>query len=360
LTVTFNFMPVYSAIQLRSLTKNIFVAESATEENAETVANHLVRANLAGHDSHGILRIPGYASSIENGELDPRATGTLEIDDHAVGVFNGNRGFGQVIATNAMRIAIDKARHYGVSAIGVYKCGHIGRMADYCMMAMQQDMIGITTANMHPIMSAFGGAERVFNASPIGAAVPTSRERPFVLDISMGMSVEGKIFLKKARGEKLSQGEIVDKDGKPSIEPDDYLSGGSIQPFGGSLGYKSYGLAFLIDILSGALGGSGCASSADRLEGNGVFMIAIDICKFTALERFKKTIDEVIRKVKQGKKAVGFNEILIPGEPEFLEEEKRLTSGIFIEDSTIGQISEIASRLHVEMPEPFISAPKPR
>jgi ureidoglycolate dehydrogenase (NAD+) len=89
-------------------------------------------------------------------------------------------------------------------------------------------------------------------------------------------------------------------------------------------------------------------------------MIAIDICRFAALEVFKKRIDEVIRKVKQGRKAAGFNEILIPGEPEFLEEEKRLAGGIFIEDGTIGQISEIASRLHVKMPEPFISAPKPR
>src|SRR5208337_7563 len=183
---TFNFMPTYSATQLRTLAKQILIAESATERNAQTVATLLVRANLAGHDSHGILRIPLYVKSIENGELDPRAEGVLEIDNNAMGVFNGKSGFGQVIATNAMRIAIEKAKRYGVSTIAIHKCGHIGRMADYCLMAMQQNMIGITTANMYPIMSAFGGAERIFNASPLGAAFPTGQEMPFVLDISMG------------------------------------------------------------------------------------------------------------------------------------------------------------------------------
>jgi LDH2 family malate/lactate/ureidoglycolate dehydrogenase len=349
-------MQLYTASQLRVLTKEILVAKGAPEKIAETVANLLVRANLAGHDSHGVLRIPAYVRSIENGELDPRAEGVLEIDFNAMGVFDGQGGFGQVIATNAMRIAIEKAKRYGVAAISTYRCGHIGRMADYCMMASTENMISITAANSDPIMTAFAGIERIFNPSPLGAAFPTTnQDRPFVLDIGMGMSVEGKILVKKARGEKLSQGEIIDKHGRPSIEPTDFIDGGSILPFGGTLAYKSYGLAFLIDVLSGALGGNGCASSKDFLGGNGVFMIVIDISKFTDLELFRKRVGEVIGKIKASRIAPGHQQILIPGEPEFLSENSKQEGGILIDDSTIGEISELTTRLKVKMPDPIVS-----
>jgi uncharacterized oxidoreductase len=345
-------MANFSSSQLKTLTREIFVKRGASQEDAEIVSDMLVRANLAGHDSHGVIRISSYLKAIDQGNLDPKAKGVVVADDGATALINGNWGFGQVLAMNAMKMAIEKGKKFGVSAVSIYNCWHIGRMADYCLMAMEQDMIGITMVNSNPSVSPFGGVDRLFNPSPLGASVPSGMERPFLLDISMSVCAQGKIDLKRARGEELPSGWIIDKNGKPSIDPNDFYDGGSILPIGGDVGYKGYGLAFLVDILTGALGGSGCASSPEFKGGNGVFMLTLDVSRFGALEGFKSRMQEVITKVKTSKKAPNVSEIMIPGEPEFLTEEARSASGIFIEDSTWDAISTIAKNLSVAVPQP--------
>ena len=251
-----------------------------------------------------------------------------------------------------MRTAIEKGKKYGVSAVSIYNCGHIGRMADYCLMAEQQDMIGIAMVNSTASVSPFGGVDRMFNPSPIGAGVPSGTERPFMLDISMSVCAQGKIEVKKARGEELPQGWIIDRDGRPSTNPNDFYDGGSILPIGGDVGYKGYGMAFLVDILSGALSGSGCASSPEFRGGNGVFMLTLDIARFGQIAAFKGRMEEVITKVKTSKKAPGTSEIMIPGEPEFNAEETRLRDGIFIEDPTWEKIQDISRELGIAPPKP--------
>jgi uncharacterized oxidoreductase len=346
-------MANFSSNQLKALTREIFVRKGASQEDAETVSELLVRANLAGHDSHGVIRIGSYVKAIDEGKLDPRAKGVTEKDDGATALINGNWGFGQVVATDAMKTAIDKGKKYGVSAVSIYNCWHIGRMADYCLMAEEQDMIGITTVNSVPSVSPFGGVQRIFNPSPLGAGVPSGMEHPFMLDISMSVCAQGKVDLKRVRGEELPPGWIVDKDGRPSVDPNDFYEGGSILPIGGDVGYKGYGLAFLVDILSGALSGNGCASSPEFRGGNGVFMLTLDIARFGELEGFKSRMKEVITNVKTSRKAPGVSQIMIPGEPEFMTEEARLKDGIFVEDPTWEAISDIARGLGVAIPEPI-------
>ena len=345
-------MVTIQADPLRMLTQEIFVKKGASPEDAAVVSELLVKANLAGHDSHGVIRIEGYVKAIDEKKLDPRAKGVLESDGGATALINGNWGFGQVVATEAMRKAIEKGKKYGVSAVSIYNCGHIGRMADYCLMAEEQDMIGMAMVNSVASVSPFGGVDRIFNPSPIGAAVPAGTARPFMLDISMSVCAQGKIEVKKARGEKLPQGWIIDRDGRPSTNPEDFYDGGSILPIGGDVGYKGYGLAFLVDILSGALSGSGCASSPEFRGGNGVFMLTLDIARFGRIGAFKSRMEEVISKVKTSKKAPGTSEIMIPGEPEFKTEESRLQNGIFVEDSTWEKISDIARELGIAPPQP--------
>jgi LDH2 family malate/lactate/ureidoglycolate dehydrogenase len=346
-------MPTFKAEQLQTLTKAIFLKSGATEENAETVAQHLLKSNLAGHDSHGVILIPFYVKAIEEGSVDPKARGHLEVDEDATGLYDGARGFGQVVAAEAMKIAMAKARRHGVSSIGITNCGHIGRMADYCMIAMEEGMIGMTMVNSTPLMAPLGGLERLFNPSPLGVGIPAGVETPFVLDISMSVTAAGKIGVKRARGEKLPPGWIMDKQGKPSIDPEDFYAGGSLMPMGGSVAYKGYGLAFMVDILAGILTGNGSASSSERKEGNGVFMIAIDIAHFVPIDVFKKRMDEVIRRVKNSEKAPGTSEIMTPGGPELLEEERRSKNGVNVEENTWRQISDIAKRLDVKLPEPI-------
>jgi uncharacterized oxidoreductase len=345
-------MANFSSHQLKTLTREIFVRKGASQEDAEIVSDLLVRANLAGHDSHGVIRISSYVKAIDEGKLDPKAKGVIEADDGATARINGNWGFGQVLASEAMKTAIEKGKKYGVSAVSIYNCWHIGRMADYCLMATEQEMIGIAMVNSTPSVSPFGGVQRIFNPSPLGAGVPSGMERPFMLDISMSVCAQGKIDLKQARGEKLPPGWIIDRNGKPSVDPNDFYEGGSILPIGGDVGYKGYGLAFLVDILSGALSGSGCASSQDFHGGNGVFMLTLDIARFGALEGFKGRMKEVITNVKTSRRAPNVSQIMIPGEPEFMTEEARSMSGIFVEDSTWDVISEIARGLGVPIPEP--------
>jgi hydroxycarboxylate dehydrogenase B len=346
-------MAKFSPSQLKTLTREIFVRKGASQEDAETVSDLLVRANLAGHDSHGVIRVSSYVQAIDDGKLDPKAKAVIEMDSGATALINGNWGFGQVVASEAMRTAIDKGKKYGVSAVSIHNCWHVGRMADYCLMAEEQDMIGLTVVNSVPSVSPFGGVQRIFNPSPLGAAVPSGMERPFMLDISMSVCAQGKIDLKRARGESLPPGWIIDRNGNPSVDPNDFYEGGSILPIGGDVGYKGYGMAFLIDILSGALSGSGCASSPDFKGGNGVFMLALDVARFGDLEGFKGRMKEVITNVKTSRRAPNVSQIMIPGEPEFVTEEERRVNGIFVEDPTWDAISKVAKSLGVPIPEPI-------
>lgn len=349
-------MPNVRADQLKSMAEEIFSKKGAPEEHARLVSELLVRANLAGHDSHGVVRIPWYVSLIDEGRLDPKARAVIEVDRGAIGLANGNSGFGQVVATQVMENAIEKAAQFGVSAYSIHNCGHVGRMADYSLMAEERGMIGITMVNSIPVVAPFGGVERMFNPSPLGAALPAGADRnPFLLDISMSTCAEGKITVTKARGGRLPPGWIIDKDGTPSTDPEDYFNGGSILPIGGNVGYKGYGLAFLVDILAGALSGNGTASSGEFRGGNGVLMLVIDVRSFGPLDVFERRVAQTIDRVRNSKKAPGVKEILIPGDPEFLEEQKRLKEGVFVEDLTWNKISSLASTLGVPIPSPITS-----
>lgn len=338
-------MPTFTAQYLEDLSTKIFMALGTPKEDAHLISKLLVKANLTGHDSHGVIRIPTYVQWVEEGQIKPKANPKVVKETISTALVDGGHGFGQVVATWSMRLAIKKAKESGVAAVGIYNCGHVGRLADYTMMALDHDMIGLMFVIGPPSATPFGGIDRIFNPSPLSAAIPAGKEKPYVLDISTSVCAAGKIAVKRARKEKLPEGWIVDKDGNPSVDPEDFYKGGAILPMGGIVGYKGYGLMFLVDVLAGALTEAGCASSKEFKKVNGVLAMAIDISAFTSVEKFKSRIDELIRRTKSSRKADGFDEILIPGEPEFREEEIRLKKGIYVEDSTWSKIEEIAKRL---------------
>jgi len=340
-------MPRFSIEQLTELGLSIFRAVGAPDNEAQIVTELLVKANLTGHDSHGVLRIPEYVRAVREGRIKPGAKVEVAAETPSTASINGNWGFGQVVATRSMEVALDKATNTGIGAVGVLNCNHVGRLADYTMMALAHDMIGIMVTNSFPLVAPFGGIDRMLNPSPISVAIPTGTAKPFVLDISTGAVAEGKVRVKMRRGEKVPLGWIIDKDGKPTDDPADFYRGGAILPLGGNLGYKGFGLGLFIDLMSGALTGVGCASSKEFKGGNGVFAIVVNIACFTPVERFKERVDNAIQAIKLSKKAPGFTEILIPGEPELAEEERRLREGIFIEDETWRQISATARELGV-------------
>jgi uncharacterized oxidoreductase len=221
-------------------------------------------------------------------------------------------------------------------------------------MAVEQGMIGIIMATSARAVAPFGGTEPMFNPSPFGVGIPAGAEHPpFVLDISMGVCAISKIDQRHAAGQKLPAGWIIDKNGRPSVEPEDFYKGGAILPIGGDVGYKGYGLAFMIDMLSGALTGAGCSAVTEFRGGNGVFMMVIDVARFRQLEAFEQSVAEVIAKLKAGRTMPGVEQVLIPGESGFLEERKRLNDGIPLAEPTWAAMTDLSRKLSVAPPVPI-------
>ncbi|MEM2876004.1 MAG: Ldh family oxidoreductase [Candidatus Bathyarchaeia archaeon] len=340
-------MPIFTAEQLKNVGVAMFEAVGTPIDEAKQTVEMLVNSNLCGHDSHGVMRIPDYIEDILKGFCKPGSKIKIVRESATTALVDGGWGLGQVVAVKTMNLAIEKAKKHDVSAIATFNCCHIGRMADYASIAIHHDMIGVCTVIGNAIMVPYGGAERMLSASPLGIAVPAGKERPLVLDISMSVSAGGKVMHALAKGEKMPEGYIVDRDGRPTTDPEDYVKGGAVLPFGGPVAYKGYGLAMVIDALAGILSGRGSAfNEANR--GQGVFQMAIKIDSFKPIDEFKAEMDNLIRVVKSSRKAPGFNEILIPGETELRKEKENLEVGIRIPETTWNKIIEVAEKVNVD------------
>ncbi len=344
-------MPILTADYLYDVSAQIFEGAGTPRERAQTVARLLVQSNLAGHDSHGIIRIPQYLHMIRSGNLVPDATVEVLHEAPSTAMLDGHWGFGQVIATHAMTTALGKAQQHAVSVVTVKHSNHIGRLSDYAMIAAEQECIGMMTVNNHGSglnAAPFGGRERRLSTNPICVAIPTGDE-PFVLDITTSVVAEGKVRVMRNQGKSLPEGWILDRDGHPSTNPADLYDGGAILPFGGMVAHKGFGLSMVVDILSGALSRAGCSGHADAQLGNGIFMFVIHIPHFLPFDEFCTQVQDFIHHVKNTPLAPGFSEILIPGEPEARTRRHRQTHGIEVDDTTWNQIRDAAQEVGVEI-----------
>lgn len=336
-------MPIFTAAQLREIGTKIFLAAGASREEAEWVSNLLVKANLVGHDSHGFIRVIQYVKAIQRGDINTNAKLEIVKETPTSALVNGNWGFGQVIAKKAMEIAIDKGRNGTVGTVCAFNVYHIGRLADYTMMAAENDMIGVAMANSLRSVAAYGGVERLLSTGPLSYAFPCGCEFPFVLDIATSVVAEGKVRVALHKGEKLPEGCIIDKNGNPSTNPADYYDGGALLPLGGdSYGHKGFGIGLAVEVLSGILSMSG-QSYLPSKKGNGLFFQAINIESFLPIDEFKRQVDALVERTKSCKVRPGFSEILIPGEIEWRTERERLSKGIYLPDRTWEEIQTIAS-----------------
>ena len=224
-------MPVYTPEYLHKVAYHIFRAKGASHEEAETVATHQVKANLVGHDSHGVIHIPEYVERINKGHIVPGAPFVVEREAPCTAVINGNWGFGFVVTERAMRMAIDKAKVHGVGAITIHYQSHIGRLGDYATMALEEGMIGLVTSDSGAgpkMVAPFGGRARRLGTNPICIGIPSDMEGPVLLDMATSAVAAGKITLARNRGETVPDGWIIDKDGNPTNNPEDYRAGGAI------------------------------------------------------------------------------------------------------------------------------------
>jgi len=349
-------MPTVKADQLRAFGRQIFSALGVPTEDAELVSDLLVEANLTGFDSHGVIRIPIYARGIKMGAVKPGAEIKILRETPSTAAIDGGWNLGQVVAKYAMNVCIEKARDSVVSLVTAKNSQHAGRLNTYAEMAMAQDMIGIASVNSASYVAPYGGKSKQLGTNPLCFAIPSGREPPMVLDMATSVWARGKIMVYLARGEELPEEVFMDPDGNPTTDPGWYTRGGVLRNLGGEIaGYKGFGLSLLVEILTGALTGGGVSNSEEYRSrpfygGNGIFMMAIDVGQVTELDAFKKRVDDLLSSVRDSPTAPGYDEILIPGEPERLMKERRLKEGIFVEEKTWGDLTALAEELGVENP----------
>lgn len=338
-------MPKVRAERLREIGKALLMANGVPEEEAATVARHCVNANLAGHDSHGIIMIPNYIERVRVGHIIPGAPFTIVRESPTTTVVDGNWGFGYVINEKAMRLTIGKAQAQNIAATTVFRQGHVGRLASYPLMAAEAGMIGMAWADSGrspKSVAPFGGREARLGTNPWAIAVPSDLEGPLFIDFATSAVAVGKVKLAEARGQPIPKGWVVDSEGNLTTDPKK-LAGGALLPLGGpGEGYKGTGLAVIGEILCGILTGLGFGVEPTGRHNDGCFLLAIKVDAFRPLLEFRREVADFARYLKATPPSEGSSGVLYPGEIEHMQEKRRAAEGIEIEEATWNRLRTLA------------------
>ena len=336
--------------RLQQVTHDILIGTGSPEPEAALVAERLVKSNLTGHDSHGVIRIPRYMDWLREGMIKPGQRVDFLRDNGSTAVLTGHRGYGQVVATEAMKVAVQRAKEHMLAAIGVTDLTHIGRLADYAVMAAGAGMIGMvftSTGGFSRLVAPFGGAERRMSTNPMAVAFPTDRESPVVFDMASSAYAEGKFRVFSEAGSPTPRGVLIDPAGRPSTDPEDLYRGGAILPLGGAQGYKGYLLNFMMEVLGGLLTGGGFVGKEEKpLFNNCSLMIVLNVAAFRELPAFKAELEQLIDYLKASRVAEG-GEVLYPGEKEARKEAERRAKGVPLAETTVAKIQAEMERYGV-------------
>jgi LDH2 family malate/lactate/ureidoglycolate dehydrogenase len=341
-------MPLIRQEALHEYAKKIFEAVGTPPEHAGRVARMLVDADLAGYPSHGVNRIKQYLNAIKTGKINPQAVPSIEVESQSYANVNGNRAFGQIAATFAAEVAIEKARRHGMAMVGCYNMGHAGRLGDYTDMAAAKDLIGVAFCNGGgPNVAPYGSRERVLGTNPLACSVPAGPGRSARIDFASGASAEGKLNVARNKGERIMEGLIQDREGRPTTDPNDFYNGGSILPIGWQ---KGSALGVMMEILGGIFTGGRCSAFEGYIDGNGIVILVMKPDLFRNRADFDRDIGLLHSAVTGSRKAEGFRRIYFPGEPEIECREKSLREGIALDDTTWETIRSLGDALNVPAP----------
>ena len=338
-------MPTVTAEKLIEIAKSLLMAAGASQEEAAVVARYNIGANLVGHDSHGIILIPGYIDRIKAGHIVPQAPWVITQETPTTTVVDGNWGFGYAVTDRAMRYTIEKARTQNVAATTIFHQSHIGRLASYPLVAAGEGMIAMITADSGRSpkhVAPYGGAKARLGTNPVCFAIPSNLDGPLVFDMATSAAAAGKINVATARGDQVPNGWLIDADGKPSNDPRVLKAGGALLPLGGTEGYKGTGLAVIVEILSGLLTGLGFGVEPTGRHNDGCFIAVFKVSAFRELETFKQEVTDFANYLKATPPAEGFKEVFYPGEIEFRKEQDRRKNGVPVEDATWNTIMALA------------------
>lgn len=349
-------MPTVAADALIAFTRTLFEAAGVPPDEAATVAASLVDANLCGHDSHGVLRVPQYLGFIKDGTFQPGARLEVLNETPAVLAADAGWGLGQVQAHRLLRLLISKAKGLGVAAGTLRHCGHIGRLGEYAEATARERLAFFGTVNSHGSgrrVAPPGGVEGRISTNPICLGVPTSDE-PAVLDFGTSVAAEGKVRVHFQKGEPTPEGWLLDHTGKPTTDANVLYADprGTILPFGGPQAYKGFGLGLLLDLLAGGLSGGRCSNPDDPLPGvgNTVLFTVFDPAAFGGLDCFLAAADGLTAYVRSCPPADPACPITLPGDPERTSRAARGNAGIPIPDGTWTLLAKSAAELNVPLP----------
>jgi uncharacterized oxidoreductase len=349
-------VPTLRPTVLLDFAHRLFVAAGVPADDAITVARSLVDANLCGHDSHGVIRIPQYVGFVRERKLVVGAPLTVLRDTAAILAADGEWGLGQVQSYRLLDRLEPKVRIVGIASGTLRRCGHIGRLGEYAEWAADRGLALFATVNSHGSGRRVvppGGTQGRISTNPICFGAPTPTD-PLVLDFSTSAVAEGKVRVAFQKGEPVPEGWILNTAGQPTTNPADLYTDppGSILPFGGAQAYKGFGLGLMMDALAGGLSGGDC-SRPDRPMpglGNGVLFVLWDVDAFGGREHFLAAVGGVTDHVRDTPLAAGATEITLPGDPERRTRRRRQAEGIPVPDGTWALLTNLASGLGVAVP----------
>ena len=348
-------MPRMDLARLKRLGIEILDRVGSPQEQSAWVIETLLRANLAGHDSHGIMRLLQYAEHVREGAVIPGADVTVLRETSCTALLDAGRCWGQVAARDAMNIAIDKAAASGVSMVALRNCPHVGRLGEYVLMAAERDMIGMAYVNSQTSGAGsvvpWGGIDGRFTPTPLAFAAPSGYDWQVLVDITASVMPEGKLRDYHYRNELLPPDVIIDAEGKPTRDVNDFYGPprGGILPLGAAAGHKGYALGVMIEMLAGGVTGAGYVSDEAETHGNGVLFQVMNIEAFEDVDSFKRRSRGLVDHVKSSRTREGFDEVLFPGEPEYRRAKQRQRDGIDLPDSLWSAIKELALELGVDV-----------
>lgn len=351
-------MVTIKAAALETLVADIFRAAGCSDAEAGRVGRYLVAANLTGHDSHGVVRVPRYVQMKADGLIFADRKVDVVVDTPVLAVVDGKYGFGQTVAPQAVEIGIAKAKAMGLAAVGLRNAGHIGRVGDWAEMAAEAGLVSVHFANAagSVLVAPYGGVERRFSTAPYCVGIPRAGQAPLLLDFATSIVAEGKVLVASQGGKPIPTDALIGPDGKTSDDPrllygdytptgprDGRKGKGAIRAFGD---HKGSGLAFMCEMLGGALSGNG-ATKFDRKFANGMFSFYVDPKAVDPANFFPAEVARYTDFVKGSKRAKADQEILVPGEAEDSTRTRRLKDGVPLPDDTWASILAAARAVGV-------------
>lgn len=320
--------------ELRVLVRERLTEAGLQEEHAVRVADVLVHADLRGVRSHGVMRTEHYVTRLRAGSLNSNPSFSLKDIRSGAAVLNADAGMGHVACCMAMDKAIDMAGTAGIAMVGVENGSHCGSLSYFVLRAAAKDMIGMAVTHTDKCVAPFGGAHPFFGTNPIAFAFPAEKHPPVVLDMATSHTAYGKVLHAREQGTAIPDDWGLDDTGSPTTDPHKVAA---LTPFGG---YKGFGLALVIDVLTGVLMGAKYGPHITAMYGDydkprelASLMIAIDPATFTSATAFKSQIDAMVDDLHKQPAGRGYERVYVPGEPELIKEKAHLEQGVPVVDT---------------------------